>query len=306
MTMHVRKLDHNGNVKATYAGEVITRDAHSVTLHAVWTRPTAHLSYVTLEQGDIFREFFYADRWYNVFEISTPQGELKGWYADVTRPAHITEEQLDWEDLLLDIWMGRDGEMLILDEDEFAQFEHELTPLEAQVARQTLSVLREDLLTRWRAWINDQIAARLTARGWTLGTAESCTGGLIGDEITNRAGSSAYFMGGVISYDNRIKRDVLGVSSDTLTAHGAVSEQCALEMARGVRRTLGVDVGVSATGIAGPDRGGSNKPVGLTYIGVSTPQGETTQCDVWQHDRAGNKRATADAALKLLLEQLNR
>ena len=306
MMMHVRKLDHNGNVIATYDGELLTRDAHSVTLRAVWTWPTRQFDYATFEHGDIFREFFYNDRWYNVFEISTAQGELKGWYANVTRPARIMDDQLDWEDLLLDIWMGRDGEALVLDEDEFAQFEHQLAPLEAQVARQTIGLLRDDLKGRWRTWMNEQIAARLTARGWTLGTAESCTGGLIGDEITNRAGSSAYYMGGVVSYGNRIKRDVLGVSNETLKTHGAVSEECTLEMARGVRRTFGVDVGVSATGIAGPGHDGSNKPVGLAYIGISTPLGEAVRRDVWTHDRVGNKRATADAALKFLLEQLNK
>lgn len=304
MMMHVRKLDHNGNVKATYDGEVLARDEHGVILRAVWTRPVARLGFVTFEQGDVLREFFYADRWYNVFEISSAQGELKGWYADVTRPARITDDQLDWEDLLLDIWMSPQGEMLILDEDEFAQAAHELNTLEVAVARQTLGVLHDDLLRRWRAWMNDQIAAQLTSRGWTLATAESCTGGLISDELTNCAGSSHYFMGGIVSYDNRIKRAVLGVREETLVNHGAVSEQCALEMARGARRALGVDVGVSATGIAGPDGGSADKPVGLVYIGVSTPLGDAAQRHVWTHDRIGNKRASADAALKMLLEQL--
>lgn len=282
---------------------MLARDEHGVVLRAVWTRPTARLGFVTFERGDVLREFFYADRWYNVFEVSSAQGELKGWYADVTRPAHITADQLDWEDLLLDIWLSPQGEMLILDEDEFAQAAHELSALEVAVARQTLGVLHDDLLQRWRAWMNDQIAAQLTARGWTLATAESCTGGLISDELTNRAGSSRYFMGGIISYDNRIKRDVLGASEQTLIRHGAVSEQCALEMARGVRRALGVDVGVSATGIAGPDGGSADKPVGLVYIGVSTPLADAAQRHVWTHDRIGNKRASADAALKMLLAQ---
>jgi PncC family amidohydrolase len=163
--------------------------------------------------------------------------------------------------------------------------------------------LTRDLRERWRAYANDQIAAQLTARKWTIATAESCTGGLIGDVLTNRAGSSAYFMGGVLSYSNDIKHRVLGVREETLSA-GAVSEPCALEMARGVRRALGVDVGISATGIAGPDGGTTDKPVGLVYVGLSTPDTEIVSRNVWPHDRIGNKQATADEALRLLMTHL--
>lgn len=154
------------------------------------------------------------------------------------------------------------------------------------------------------------LAASLVARfrefGLTLATAESCTGGLIGDVLTNRAGSSAYFMGGVISYSNDIKQRVLGVRSETLAAQGAVSESCALEMARGVRKALDVDVGISATGIAGPGGGGDDKPVGLVYIGLSTPAVEIVSRNVWPHDRVGNKQATVDEALRLLMAHLTR
>jgi PncC family amidohydrolase len=164
--------------------------------------------------------------------------------------------------------------------------------------------MRDELQIHWRRFANDAIAHALTRRGWTLGTAESCTGGLIGDFITDRPGSSAYFMGGVIAYSNAIKQRALGVREATLRQHGAVSEQCALEMARGVRHALGVDVGVSATGIAGPDGGSADKPVGLTYVGISSPLGEQVEHNVWSHDRAGNKQATADAALRLLMHHL--
>jgi len=304
--MFIRKLDYRGVEKAAYEGELLSRDAHSVVVQAVWTRPTTHLPFTTFERGDILHESFYNDRWYNVFELRTAGGRLKGWYADVTRPARISADRLEWEDLLLDIWMSPDGTMQVLDEDEFAAAAPELPQAEVAIARATLHTLSEELQRRYRGYLNDQIAQLLTQRGWTLGTAESCTGGLIGDELTNRPGSSDYFMGGVISYDNRIKQALLGVRAETLATAGAVSEQCALEMACGVRRALGIDVGVSATGIAGPGGEMPGKPVGLVYIGFSSPEGDTVRRYVWSDDRVGNKRATADAALKLLVEQLHK
>ena len=302
--MLIRKLDHHGVEKARYEGEVSTRDEHSIVIWAKWTRPAVRLGYVTFDTGDMLRETFYTDRWYNVFELFDAQKRFKGWYADVTRPARVTPECIEWEDLILDIWMDPDGAMQVLDEEEFATRRHELPEVEALVAHQMLDALREELLRRWRAYANDQIAQELLQRRWSVGTAESCTGGLIGDTLTDRAGSSDYFKGGVISYDNRIKRDVLGVRDETLQRSGAVSEPCALEMAQGVRRMLSLDVGISATGIAGPGGGSAEKPVGLVYIGISQPQGDVVRRFVWPYDRMGNKRATADAALRLLLEHL--
>jgi PncC family amidohydrolase len=302
--MLIRKLDHNGTEKARYEGDVITRDEHSVVIRATWTRPTVRLGFATFEKGDVLRETFYDDRWYNVFELFNAQGQLKGWYADVTRPAHITSDTIDWEDLILDIWMSPDGSMQVLDEDEFASSRHELSDADVAIAHTALGELRDELLCRWRAYANDRIAQVLTQRHWSIGTAESCTGGLIGDTLTNRSGSSEYFLGGIICYDNRIKRDVLGVREETLRQAGAVSEACALEMAEGVRRALGLDMGISATGIAGPGGGSAEKPVGLVYIGISAPHGDLVQRFIWPYDRMGNKRATADAALKLLMDCL--
>jgi len=299
--MFIRKLDYRGVEKAHYDGDILMRDDHSIVVRAVWTRPTVNLGFVSFERGDVLRETFYNDRWYNVFEVFSLAGERKGWYADITRPARFTVDHLEWEDLLLDIWMAPDGSMQVLDEDEFAAAAPELPEVERQIARQTLDVLRDELLRRWRADANDRIAELLTRQNWSVGTAESCTGGLIGDELTNRAGSSAYFLGGIISYDNRIKQQALGVRAETLVRYGAVSEPCALEMARGVRAAMGLDVGVSATGIAGPGGGSLDKPVGLVYVGVSTPRCEQVQRFVWDADRVGNKRQTADAAFRLLI-----
>jgi competence/damage-inducible protein CinA-like protein len=109
-------------------------------------------------------------------------------------------------------------------------------------------------------------------RGWTLGTGESCTGGLVAARLTSVPGSSAAFAGSVVAYANEVKEAELGVGASTLAEHGAVSAETAAEMAAGVRARLGVDVGVSVTGIAGPDGGTPEKPVGLVYIHAETPE----------------------------------
>lgn len=110
----------------------------------------------------------------------------------------------------------------------------------------------------------------LTKKGLKIATAESCTGGLISKKITDISGASSVFDCGVCSYANSIKTKLLGVSEETLSKYGAVSDKTAMEMASGVRRISGADVGVSTTGIAGPLGGSQYKPVGLVYVGVST------------------------------------
>jgi len=116
------------------------------------------------------------------------------------------------------------------------------------------------------------VGALLKEHGLTLGLAESCTGGLIGHRITAVAGSSAYLRGGIIAYSNDIKQQSLGVRAETLAAHGAVSEATAEEMAQGARRLLGTDLGLAVTGIAGPDGGTPEKPVGTVCFGLATPE----------------------------------
>ena len=138
----------------------------------------------------------------------------------------------------------------------------------------------------------------------TLATAESCTGGMIGHLLTNISGSSDYYLGGVIAYANQVKRERLGVRAETLEQVGAVSQETALQMARGVRRTLGTDYGLAVTGIAGPTGGTPDKPVGLTFIALAGPQIERCERHVWTHDRLGNKQATARRALQMLIELL--
>jgi PncC family amidohydrolase len=152
--------------------------------------------------------------------------------------------------------------------------------------------------------LEDEVGARLAARGFTLATAESCTGGLLGHRITNVPGSSAYYLGGFVAYANEAKEILLGVRHETLLAHGAVSEETAREMARGARQRLGADVALSVTGIAGPTGGTPEKPVGLVYIALSAVDAESCQRHVWRGDREANKEQTAGAALRLLLAYL--
>jgi nicotinamide-nucleotide amidase len=153
------------------------------------------------------------------------------------------------------------------------------------------------------------MAARLQVRclelGLTLATAESCTGGLIGDLLTEVPGASDYYLGGVISYSDSVKERQLGVDADTLAAHGAVSAETALAMAHGVRARFGASIGVAVTGIAGPAGGTAAKPVGLTYVCVADERGDAVRRHVWHGDRSDNKLHSARAALQLLLERID-
>lgn len=152
--------------------------------------------------------------------------------------------------------------------------------------------------------LEERIAEKLTSMGKTIATAESCTGGLLGDRITDVPGSSKYYLGGVIAYANDVKEHVLGVLKATMVDHGAASEETALEMARGARRLLSVDYGISVTGIAGPGGGTIVKPVGLTWVAVSGHKDERAVRHVYPGDRQHNKHAAVDSVLELLLQML--
>lgn len=149
-----------------------------------------------------------------------------------------------------------------------------------------------------------EVGKALLRRGLTLALGESCTGGLVGHRITQVAGSSDYFLGGIIAYSNAAKMRLLQVQPETLDVHGAVSRETAIEMARGARIALGADVGLSVTGIAGPGGGTPDKPVGLTWVGFSNAEVELAERFVWDDTRQQNKSASAHAALSLLLDQL--
>lgn len=152
--------------------------------------------------------------------------------------------------------------------------------------------------------LSQQLAGVLRERSWSCSTAESCTGGLIGSFITALAGSSDYFLGGIISYSNTAKAGLLNVPQSTLDTVGAVSPDCAEAMALGARSALGAHVGISSTGIAGPAGGTARKPVGLVYVAVSTPHGGAVRELRLDGDRTANIHASAIAALELALDVL--
>jgi PncC family amidohydrolase len=149
-----------------------------------------------------------------------------------------------------------------------------------------------------------QVHARLIETDQTLALAESCTGGLIADLITDISGSSAYFLGSAVTYADSAKREVLGVQAETLARHGAVSAETAAEMAQGARRLYEADVAASVTGIAGPTGATPGKPVGLVYIHLSAEGAEWGERHVWDADRLGNKLLSAEAVLRLVLRYL--
>lgn len=148
--------------------------------------------------------------------------------------------------------------------------------------------------------VAEKLVALLKAQGLTCATAESCTGGGVGSAITAVPGSSAVFAGGVISYSNEVKAEILGVSRENLNRVGAVSSEIAAQMAEGVRKLLKVDLAVSLTGIAGPDGGSAEKPVGLVWFGLATKDGVRTEKAIFRGDRARVREQAITHALGML------
>ena len=141
------------------------------------------------------------------------------------------------------------------------------------------------------------VGGLLAGQGKTLAVAESCTGGLVGEKLTRVAGSSAYFLGGVIAYSNEAKTSLLGVPEELLAQHGAVSNEVARAMAEGVRERFGADLAVSTTGISGPDGGTDAKPVGLVSIGIAWEGGSHTDSFVFPLDRERHRQISAQVGL---------
>lgn len=146
-----------------------------------------------------------------------------------------------------------------------------------------------------------ELIALAIARRVTIGSAESCTGGMIAAALTDVPGASQAFWGSVISYDNTVKMGVLGVRADTLDSMGAVSQEVALQMAAGACHSLGVDFAVSTTGIAGPDGGTPRKPVGTVWIGVAGHGTQLARLYHFEGNRSQIRQAATAAALKELL-----
>jgi len=151
--------------------------------------------------------------------------------------------------------------------------------------------------------IEEVVGDHLRSQKKSLAVAESCTGGGIGKSITAMAGSSDYFLGGVIAYSDRVKVKQLSVPRGLLKKHGAVSKDVAVAMARGARKKFGSDYSLSATGIAGPGGGTKEKPVGLIWIALSGPNGDSAKRLLLPHDRSGNREWTIFEALHLLLKE---
>lgn len=152
--------------------------------------------------------------------------------------------------------------------------------------------------------VDELVARLLRERDATVAAAESCTGGLLGGRFTALAGSSDYYLGGVVSYANSVKRDVLGVPAELLDTVGAVSLEVAAAMAQGVRRLTGAACGLSTTGVAGPGGGTPEKPVGLVYLSCADAAGVVTSRQVFPGDRDAIRRWAVVAALHLLRRRL--
>lgn len=149
-----------------------------------------------------------------------------------------------------------------------------------------------------------EIKNRCLRSNATIATAESCTGGLIGGAITSEPGISACYPGGIVSYANEIKSNILGVSNETLEAVGAVSPECAKQMAEGARSLFNVNSAVAVTGIAGPDGGTPLKPVGLVYIATASSNGTIVEKNIFNGNREAVRQATIKRALEMLLDSL--
>jgi len=193
-----------------------------------------------------------------------------------------------------------EGLTLILRTHPTAEARAELDQREAQVR----AILGERIYGTGDDDLATVLGALLRERGLTVCTAESCTGGLIAKHLTDTAGSSDYFLGGVVSYSNRLKTELLGVDETLLTEHGAVSEPVAAAMARGAQESLGADCAIAVTGIAGPGGGTPEKPVGLVYIGTSLGGEVRVERFVMFTTRDEIRERTAQTGLDLLRRRL--
>ena len=153
--------------------------------------------------------------------------------------------------------------------------------------------------------ITKLLGEKLIEKDLTIVTAESCTGGLIGNLITDVPGASRYFLGGIIAYSNEAKIKLLGVKKETLEEYGAVSEECAREMVIGVTNLFNSDIGIATTGIAGPSGGSNEKPVGLVYVGLKMREKVSVRRYFFDGNRKEIKRKIAEQAIKDVIDILN-
>lgn len=164
------------------------------------------------------------------------------------------------------------------------------------------SLQNSELLTQH---LCGQMADLLLKRGWMLATAESCSGGLIAARCTDLAGSSQWFERGFVTYSNAAKTELLGVDAALIDQHGAVSEPVARAMAEGALRHAKAQVAVAVTGVAGPSGGSADKPVGTVWLAWATPEGVDAELQHFAGDRAAVRSATAEQALRGLVQRLS-
>lgn len=168
-----------------------------------------------------------------------------------------------------------------------------------------LPLIRENVIATEDVTPNIVLGRYLTERQQTIATAESCTGGRLAALLNEQSGSSAYYMGSVVAYDNSVKQQVLGVQAETLATDGAVSEACVRQMAEGVRRLLHTDYAIATSGIAGPTGGTPDKPVGTVWLAWATPEGTFAECRHFSGDRQQITQNAAMAAIGKLLLSFN-
>lgn len=174
----------------------------------------------------------------------------------------------------------------------------------AQYIKQLPALIPEHYVGFEADTLEVEIGELLKKKGWTVSTAESCTGGNIAHLITSISGSSAYFEGSIVAYSNTIKETALGVSWESLKKHGAVSKQVAEEMVVGAQKKLGTDCAIATTGIAGPKGGTEDKPVGTIWIAAATPRGVVSERFQFGKDREKNISRSSQTALHLLQKEL--
>ncbi len=187
------------------------------------------------------------------------------------------------------------------------------TPEEAEgkiepVAGEILSRLGDYFFGEGTETLESAVGRLLREKGVTISLAESCTGGLLAKRLTDAPGSSAYFLEGLVTYSNQAKERLLGVPHETLEEHGAVSEPVAEAMAEGVRKVAGSDYGLSVTGIAGPEGGTEEKPVGLVYVGLADSEGtmaERMDLTAWEKSREAIRERSANRAFDFLRQRLD-
>ena len=175
-----------------------------------------------------------------------------------------------------------------------------------ELFKQLYNIIPDSIVGFEDASVQQLVHQILTERGQTLAVAESCTGGTIASRFTAMAGSSAYFLAGVVSYSNESKRDILGVNYDDIMHYGAVSEQVARQMAEGARRITGADYAIATTGIAGPSGGSAEKPVGTVWIAVATPTHTIATLRASGTDRGQIINRASAYAIEMLYKELKK